>query len=162
MGSIVWNHVDFSGQTITYSNMPMLETTEHWELYSDSFGFTDTHVIDLNKPLTESVTPSESRDTMTFVNQMWAGWGEVYSGEDYFLDDDGTYLIPTEFTVDGITYPSEVVVALDAPAVTTNKYTDDTLDSPTDSGELWVNQYVDLLYFADDDGDYGVGKTQTF
>jgi hypothetical protein len=162
LGSIVWNHVDFSGQTFTYSNMPMLETTEYWERYDDSFGFTDSHVIDLNKPLTESVTPSESRETMTFVNEMWAGWGEVYSLEDYFLDDDGTYLIPTEFTVDGITYPSEVVVVLDDPDITTNKYTDDTLDSPTDSGALWVNQYVDLLYFADDDGDYGVGRTQTF
>jgi hypothetical protein len=162
LGSIVWNHVDFSGQTFTYSNMPMLETTEHWEQYSDSFGFTDSHVIDLNKPLTESITPSESRDTMTFVNQMWAGWGEVYSAEDYFLDDNGTYLIPTEFTVDGITYPSEVVVALDAPVITTNKYTDDTLETPSESGVIWVNQFADLFYFADDDGDYGVGRTQTF
>jgi hypothetical protein len=162
LGSIIWNHVDFSGQTFTYSNMPMLETTEHWKKYEDSFEFTDSYVINFDKRLTETPIISESRDTMTFVNEMWAGWGEVYDAEDYFEDDDGTYLVPTEFTIDGIVYPSEVVVAQDAPAVTTNKYTDDTLDSPTDSGDLWVNQYVDLLYFADDDGDYGVGKTQTF
>jgi hypothetical protein len=140
----------------------MLETTEHWEKYEDSFGLTDSNVIDLNKSFTESITPSESRDTMTFVNQIWAGWSDVYSGEDYFLDDDGTYLTPTEFTVDGIVYPSEVVVAQDAPAITTNKYTTDTLTTPTDAGDLWVNQFADLFYFADDDGDYGVGRTQTF
>jgi hypothetical protein len=162
LGSIVWNHLDFSGQTFTYSNMPMLETTEHWKKYEDSFEFTDSYVIDLNKPLTESITPSESRETMTFVNQMWAGWGEVYDLEDYFEDDDGTYLIPTEFTVDGITYPSEVAVALDAAAITTDKYNTDTLTEPSDAGVIWVNQFADLFYFADDDGDYGVGRTQTF
>lgn len=162
VGSLTWNHLDFSGQTFTYSNMPMLETTEYWKKYEDSFELTDSNVIQTTKNLVDTPVISESRDTMTFVNQIWAGWGEVYSGEDYFLDDDGTYLIPTEFSVDGITYPSEVILARDEPAVTTNKYTDDTLDSPTDAGELWVNQYVDLLYFADDDGDYGVGKTQTF
>jgi hypothetical protein len=183
LGSIVWNHVDFGAAADVYNEgdyfldddgtyllivnrfnytIPMLETTEHWEKYEDSFEFTDSNAINLNKSFAESITPSESRETMTFVNQIWAGWGEVYSGEDYFLDDDGTYLIPTEFTVDGIVYPSEVVVAQDAPAVTTNKYTTDTLTTPTDVGDLWVNQYVDLLYFADDDGDYGVGRTQTF
>ena len=181
LGSIIWNHIDLAvndvyneedyflnddGNYLLIVNrfnytIPMLETTEHWEKYEDSFGLTDSNVIDLNKSFTESITPSESRDTMTFVNQMWAGWSEVYSLEDYFLDDDGTYLIPTEFTVDGIVYPSEVVVAQDAPAITTNKYNTDTL-IPTDAGDLWVNQFADLYYFADDDGDYGVGRTQTF
>lgn len=162
VGSMIWNHVDHSGQTITFSNMPILETTSYWNLYSDSFGFTDSHVIAVNKPLTEIVTPSESRDTMTFVNQMYAGWSEIYDSEDYFLDDDGTFTLNAVFDSDGFKYPSDVVVVDETAAVTTNKYTDDTLLPPTDGGDLWVNQYVDLLYFADDDGDYGVGRTQTF
>jgi hypothetical protein len=162
IGSLTWTHLDFSGQTFTYSNMPMLETTPYWRQFNDSFAFTDSTVNSVNKALTDSVTPSESRNTMAFDIQMWAGWGEVYSLEDYFADDAGTYMMPYEFEDGGIVYPSEVVVALDAPAVTTNKYTTDTLTTPTDAGALWVNQYADLLYFADDNGEYGVGKTQTF
>lgn len=162
VGSMTWNHVDHSGQTITFSNMPILETTPYWNLYSDSFGLTDSQVKSVNKSLTETVTPSESRNTMTFVNQMYAGWGEVYDSEDYFLDNDGTYTLNLVFDSSGIKYPSEVVAVIESAAVTTNKYTTDTLTLPTDAGVLWVNQFADLSYFDNDTGDYGVGRTQTF
>lgn len=162
VGSMIWNHVDHSGQTITFINMPILETTSYWKLYEDSFEFTDAQVIQTGKSLTESITTSESRDTMTFVNQIYAGWNEVYDGEDYFLDDAGSYTINAVYDFDGKKYPSEVVTVTEVADVTTNKYTTDTLTSPSDSGIIWVNQFADLFYFADDDGDYGDGRTQTF
>lgn len=165
VGSLTWNHLDFSGQTFTYT-IPMLETTEHWRKYEDSFGFVDSHVIDVNKPLTETVTPSESRDTMTFDIQMWAGWNEVYSLQDYFADDDGTYMMPYEFEKDGVVYPSEVVAATDAAAVTTNKYITDTLPDQSETGIIWMNLYADISYaeydLVDSTQDFSVGRTQTF
>ena len=166
IGSLTWTHLDFSGQTFTYANMPMLETTEYWEKYEDSFEFTDSHVIDVSKPLTESITPSESRDTMTFNIEMWAGWGEVYSLEDYFADDAGTYMMPYEFEVGGIVYPSEVAAITEAAAVSTDKYTTDTLPDQTELGIVWTNLYADVDYFeynlTDSSQDFNVGRTQTF
>jgi hypothetical protein len=64
VGSITWQHLDFSGDVINFNNMPMTENTEHWEIYYDEFSFEDSNTIDFSKLLLDEPIVSESRETM--------------------------------------------------------------------------------------------------
>ena len=112
---------------------------------SDSFSLTDDDTIDFSKALSDSITTPDDSDWIHDTNKALA---DSFSAPD---DTVLTYDLSVEYT--------DTSIITDNDVLEFTKYTTDSINTPTISGEVWANSYQGQDYYSDD---YSVGLQETF